>query len=467
MQRLSGLDSMFFYMETPTNHMHVTGVFLVDPTVAPRGFSFDQLRALVAKRLHRAAPLRRRLVEVPFGIAPPVWIEDPAFDLDYHVRRACLPSPGSRSELEQFVGEMVGLPLDRQRPLWEIHLVEGLEGGLQAIVVKMHHAAIDGVSGAELTAAWLDLEADAPPALDDEDDWKSERVPSETDLLVGAWAQLASGPARVARTTRRCTQAALRISEHNREEGVLPPPWPFGAPRTSFNLAITPHRRACFGQAAFEDLKAVKDRFGCTVNDVVLALCAGALRRYLLARDELPEEPLVALVPMSVRSDEERLSGGNRLSAMLASLATDIADPVVRLRTISAGMSQAKSQVALIGADVLTEWTEFTPPALIGGAARLITSTRLFDHVRPAFNVTISNIPGPKFPLFIAGARVSAMYPLGPVVEGAGLNMTVMSYCGNVYFGLNGCRSTVSGIGDLPAMITESLEELLAIVRPA
>ena len=141
---------MFFYMETPTNHMHVTGVFLVDPTVAPRGFSFDQLRALVAKRLHRAAPLRRRLVEVPFGIAPPVWIEDPAFDLDYHVRRACLPSPGSRSELEQFVGEMVGLPLDRQRPLWEIHLVEGLEGGLQAIVVKMHHAAIDGVSGAEL-----------------------------------------------------------------------------------------------------------------------------------------------------------------------------------------------------------------------------------------------------------------------------------------------------------------------------
>ena len=169
---------------------------------------------------------------------------------------------------------------------------------------------------------------------------------------------------------------------------------------------------------------------------------------------------------MSVRADEERLSGGNRLSAMLTSLATDIADPVERLRTISAAMSEAKSQESLIGADVLTDWTEFTFPALIGGAARLISSTRVFDHVRPAFNVTISNIPGPQFPLFLAGARVTAMYPLGPVVEGAGLNMTVMSYCGTVYFGLNGCRKTVPGIADLPGMITESLDELLAVVRP-
>ena len=319
MQRLSGLDSMFFYMETPTNHMHVAGVFLLDPTAAPGGFSFTQVRAMVASRLHRAAPLRRRLVEVPFGLAQPVWIEDPEFDLDYHVRRACLPSPGGRSELEEFVSQIVGLPLDRRRPMWEIHLVEGLEGGLQAIVVKMHHAAIDGVSGAELSAAWLDLEADPAPEFD-EDDWQSERVPSEVDLLVGAWTQLASSPAKVARTTRRFTEAVLRVSEHNRDSGAPPPPPPFRAPRTSFNLAITPHRRACFGEAALEDLKAVKNHFGCTVNDVVLALCAGALRRYLLARGELPKEPLVALVPMSVRADEEKLSGGNRLSAMLTSL---------------------------------------------------------------------------------------------------------------------------------------------------
>ena len=465
-QRLSGLDSMFVYLETPSNHMHVTGVLLLDPTTAPEGFSFAQVRAMVAGRLHRAAPFRRRLVEVPFGLAHPLWIEDPGFDLDYHVRRACLPSPGGQLELEDLVGQMVGLPLDRQRPLWEMCFVEGLERGFQAIVMKMHHAAIDGVSGAELTAAWLDLEADPPREVDDEDDWQPERVPSEIDLLIGAWTQLASGPVKAARTTRRCTEAALRVAEHNRGSEALPPPSPFSAPRTSFNLAITPHRRVCFGKAALEDLKAVKNHFRCTVNDVVLALCAGALRRYLLARGELPEEPLVAFVPMSVRVDEERLSGGNRLSAMLSSLATDVDDPVERLRTISAAMSEAKSQEALIGGEVLTDWTEFALPAFIGGAARLISSTRLFDHLQPAFNVTISNIPGPQFPLFLAGARVAEMYPLGPVVEGAGLNMTVMSYCDTVYFGLNGCRATVPDIADLPMMIIESLDELLAIVRP-
>jgi len=458
---------MFFYLETPTNHMHMAGVFLLDPANAPGGFSFAKARAMVEARLHRAPPMRRRLVEVPFAVAQPVWIEDPDFDLDYHVRRACLPSPGGWLELEQFVGEVVGSPMDRQRPLWEMYLVEGLQGGLQAMVVKVHHAAIDGISGAELTAAWLDLEADPPKVdRDYEDNWQPDRVPSEIDLLVGAWAQLASIPARAVSAARRCTEASLRVSAHNRDSEAPSPPSLFSAPRTSFDLAITPHRRVSFGAVALEDLKAVKEHFGCTVNDVVLALCAGALRRYLLVRGELPEDPLVAMVPMSVRAEKEWRAGGNRLSAMLSSLATEIPDPVGRLRTISAAMSQAKHQESLIGADVLTDWTEFTPPALIGGVARLISSTRLFDHLRPAFNVTISNIPGPPFPMFLAGARVTATYPLGPIVEGAGLNMTVMSYCGAMYFGLNGCRTTVPGIADLPPMITESLDELLLIVRP-
>jgi WS/DGAT/MGAT family acyltransferase len=458
---------MFFYLETPMNHMHMTGVFLLDPTNAPGGFSFAKVRATVEDRLHRAPLMRRRPVEVPFGIAQPVWIEDPDFDLDYHMRRACLPPPGGPLEFRQFVGEVVGSAMDRQRPLWEMYLVEGLQGGLQAVVVKVHHAAIDGVSGAELTAAWLDLEADPPTAdRDGGHDWRPDSVPTEIDLLVGAWTELASIPARAASTARRCTEAVVRVSAHNRDSQAPCPPPVFSAPRTSFNLAITPHRRVSFGAVALEDVRAVKDHFGCTVNDVVLALCAGALRRYLLVRGELPAEPLVALVPMSVRAEEDRLAGGNRLSAMLSSLATEIPDPVGRLRTISAAMSQAKHQASLLGANVLTDWMGFTFPALIGGVARMISSTRLFDHVRPAFNVTISNIPGPPFPTFLAGARVTAAYPLGPVVEGAGLNMTVMSYCGTVYFGLNGCRTSVAGIDELPGMITESLDELLAVVRP-
>jgi WS/DGAT/MGAT family acyltransferase len=456
---------MFVYMETPTNHMQVIGVFLLDPATASGGFSFSQVRAMVERRLNRAAPFRRRLVEVPFRLAHPLWIEDPDFDLDYHVRRACLPSPGGQQELEDFVGQVVGLPLDRERPLWEMYVVEGLEGGQEAIVVKMHHAAIDGVSGAALTASWLDLEANPPPEAEG-DDWKPERVPNEIDLLVGAWAELASSPVKAARAVRRLVETALHVSEHNRTPGVVPPPSPFSAPRTSFNLAITPHRRVAFSELALEDLKAVKNHFGCTVNDVVLALCAGALRRYLLDRGELPEEPLVGFVPVSVRADEEKLSAGNRLSAMLTSLATDVADPLERLRMISAAMSEAKNQDSLIGPDLLTDWTEFTFPALIGRAARLISSMRVFDLVRPAFNVTISNIPGPQFPLFLAGARVTGMYPLGPVVEGAGLNMTVMSYCGTVYFGINGCRETVPEVAKLPGLIVESLDELLAVVGP-
>ena len=465
MQRLSGVDSMFLYMETPTNHMHVTGVYLLDPSTAPGGFSFAKVHDMVGSRLNRAAPFRRRLVEVPFRLAHPAWIEDPDFDLDYHVRRACLPSPGGRSELEDFLGQVVALPLDRHRPLWELYVVEGLEDGLQAVVVKMHHCAIDGVSGAELSATWLDLEAD-PPADTDVDDWRPERVPNEIDLLVGAWAQMASSPVKALKAARRLLETALHVSEHNREAGAFASPPPFSAPRTSFNLAITPHRRVALGEVSLDDLKAVKNHFECTVNDVVLALCAGALRRYLIGRDELPEASLVGFVPISVRADDERLSGGNRLSAMLTSLATDIADPLERLGLISSSMSEAKSQQSLIGADALTDWAEFTFPALVGRAARLISSMRVFDRVRPVFNVTISNIPGPPFDLFLAGARVAGLYPLGPVVEGAGLNMTVMSYCGTVYFGLNGCRETVPDISALPAMIAESLEELLAATRP-
>jgi WS/DGAT/MGAT family acyltransferase len=456
---------MFIYMETPTNHMHVTGVFVLDPSTSPRGFSYSEVYAMVARRLNRAAPFRRRLVEVPFRLGHPVWIEDPDFDLDYHLRRACLPSPGGQKELEDFLGQIVALPLDRRRPLWELYVVEGLEADRQAVVVKMHHAAIDGVSGAELSAVWLDLEAD-PPDDAGEDNWQSDRVPTEIDLLVSAWSQLISSPAKSLRAARRLVETAQHLSEHNRGSGAVLPPPPFSAPRTSFNLAITPHRRVGLGEVPLEELKAVKNHFGCTVNDVVLAICAGALRRYLLGRGELPEEPLVGFVPISLRADEERLSAGNRLSAMLISLATDKSDPVERLRVISAATSEAKSQQSVIGDDALTAWTELIFPVLLGRAARLVSSMRVFDHVPPVFNVTISNIPGPPFPLFLAGARVEGIYPLGPVVEGAGLNMTVMSYCNWVYFGLNGCRETVPDLALLGGLVAKSLEELLTAVRP-
>ena len=462
MQRLSGLDAMFFYLETPSSHMHVAGVYVMEPGEADT--SFDSIRAMVTERLPLAAPFRRRLVEVPFKVSHPVWIEDPDFDPDYHVRRAALPAPGGIAELEAFVAQVVGLPLDRSRPLWEMYVVEGLEQGRVAVVTKMHHAAIDGVSGAEIAATWLDLEA-RPPARVIVDPWRPEPLPTDVELFALAMASLVGHPLRAARTARRVVESALHVSERNRQPSVEPPPAPFEAPKTSLNQAITPHRRVAFAECPLDDLKAVKNHFGCTVNDVVLAVCAGGLRRYLEAGAELPGDPLVALVPMSVRTESERGAHGNRVSAMLTSLATEVEDPADRLKAIAEGMRSAKEQEKLIGAATLTDWTEFTFPALIGRASRLVSSMRVFDHLRPAFNVTISNVPGPPFPLFFAGGRIVSFYPLGPVAEGAGLNITVMSYCGTVYFGLNGCRETVARIAELPGLLGASLAELVALVR--
>lgn len=462
MQRLSGLDAMFFYLETPSSHMHVTGVYEMAP--GTEEVSFETIRSMVAERLPMAAAFRRRLVEVPFKLSHPFWIEDGDFDLDYHVRRAALPAPGGRQELEEFVGQIVGLPLDRSRPLWEMYVVEGLENGGRAIVTKMHHAAIDGVSGAEIAATWLDLEAHPPERLI-VDSWQPEVVPNDMELMAFAMASLVGHPLKAAKNARRLLESALHVTERNREPSVAPPPSPFAAPKTSLNQALTPHRRVAFAQRSLDDFKTVKNRFDCKVNDVVLAVCAGALRRFLLAGGELPEEPLVAMVPVSVRTEDERGAHGNRVSAMLSSLATDVEDPVQRLKAIAEGMSSAKEQDKLIGAASLTDWTEFTFPALVGRASRLISSTRVFDRLRPAFNVTISNVPGPPFPLFLAGGRMVGCYPLGPVAEGVGLNITVMSYCGIVYFGLNSCRETVPRLGELPGMLEAALDELLEAAR--
>lgn len=463
MQRLSGLDAMFFYLETPSAHMHVAGVYELDP--GDEAIGFEKVRAMVAERLPLAAAFRRRLVEVPFKLTHPLWVEDPDFDLDYHVRRAALPSPGGRGELEEFVAQVVGLPLDRRRPLWEMYIVEGLAGGRIAVVTKMHHAAIDGISGAEIAATWLDLEARPPERLI-ADPWRPEPIPNDVELLAFAMATLVGHPLRAARSASRIVESALHLTEHNRRAEHEPPPSPFAAPKTSFNQALTPHRRVAFAHRSLEDFKAVKNHFGCKVNDVVLAACAGALRRYLLEGGELPENPLVAMVPLSVRTEEEEGTHGNKVSGMLTSLATHLAAPAERLAAISGGMAAAKEQQRLIGATTLTDWTEFTFPALIGRASRLVSSTRVFDRVRPAFNVTISNVPGPPFPLFLAGGRMVSFYPLGPLAEGVGLNITVLSYCGVVYFGLNACREIVPSLGQLAAMLDEAMDELVVLARP-
>ncbi|MEJ7764658.1 MAG: wax ester/triacylglycerol synthase family O-acyltransferase [Acidimicrobiales bacterium] len=459
MKRLSGLDATFLALETAASPMHVSGIFVADPSTAPGGFSFERYRQMVADRLHLAPPWRRRLAEVPFGIHHPLWIEDPGFDLDFHVRRAALPSPGGRAELAQFAAEFHGLPLDRSRPLWQLYVVEGLEGGRVAVVSKTHHAAIDGVSGAEIAVNLLDLSPEVQ-RHEPTETWKPDRVPSDAELVAYGLAGLARQPLGAIKALSRTAEMALSLLHRNTHPDVEPPPAPFTAPRTSINTPITPHRRYAMADISLDDVKRVKDVFGCTVNDVVIALCAGALRKHFEECAEVIDVDLVAMVPISVRTEDQRGEMGNKVSAMLTSLATTVEDPGERLEAIVAGTRQAKEQEKAIPADTLSDWTEFMAPAVAARAARLYSSMRVADKVRPPFNVIISNVPGPSTPLYTGGAELEAMYPMGPIADGAGLNITIFSYRGSIHFGVVACRETVPEVDRLAAYLQDSLDEL-------
>ena len=459
MQRLTGMDATFLYMETPSSYMHVAGLMILDPTSVEGGFSMDDMREFYESRLHLAKPFRRRLAGIPMGLHHPLWIEDPDFDLDYHLRHIAVPPPGGDRQLADLAARLVAIHLDRDRPLWESWAIEGLENGHVAVLTKVHHAAIDGVSGNDITVAMLQLSPDdeAPPP---EEEWQPDRVPTEIERLGYAAASLARQPFRLAKTLRRTAETAVRTRQRNRQPDVDPPPGFFAAPPTSFNRPLTGHRSFAFTSVSLSDVKDIKNEVGVSVNDVVLAVCAGALRQYLEANGELPEDPLVAMVPVSVRTEEQAGTLGNQVSSMLCSLATEIDDPVKRLQAIHDGTQQAKGQLNAIGATTLTDWAEFMAPALAGRAARLYSRTRMADRHRPLFNVTISNVPGPPFPLYSNGARVVAHYPMGPIFDGGGLNITVMSYLDQLDFGLVACVDLIPDVWSIADGLGAALEEL-------
>ena len=461
MQRLTGLDASFLALETPSSHMHVASLAVFDPKTAEGGMTLDRITEVYSGRLHLAPPFRRRLVQVPFGLHHPLWIEDPSFDIGNHIRHTAIPAPGGPDELANLVSRLVALPLDRTRPLWEIWVIEGLEGGNVAMLNKVHHAAIDGASGNELLVALLDL---SPEIVEHEPatEWQPDHLPSDAELLTYAATSLARQPVRVAKAVARTTTAALEVRRLGQQSGAsVLPPAPFTAPRTSFNAALTPRRSYAYTSLDLPTVKAVKHAVGCTVNDVVLGLCGGALRDYLADRGEELDSALVAMVPVSVRSEDERDAMGNKVSSMLTSLATDVDDPIDRLKVIHECMAGAKEQHRAIGADTLQEWTEFAAPAVVGRAARLYSRMKWADSHRPLFNVTISNVPGPPFPLYSAGARMLANYPVGPIFDGAGLNMTVMSYLDQLDFGLLACPDVLDDVWDVADDLHAALDELV------
>lgn len=464
MERLSGMDATFLYIENPSHLMHVSMVSVFDVDDMPGGYSFEKVRELVASRLPRIDMFRRRLVTVPFNLGHPIWIEDPDFDLDYHLRRVAVPSPGSIRELTDLAGDFVSRQLDRARPLWEMQVVEGLEGGRVGLLAKVHHSMVDGVSGAEMMVHLFDLEPTPAPVDEPVPDLKGERVPGDVEMVTHALMSSLKTPARLARVLPGTVRSVVGLLQTRRNSTGPNMPAPFTAPRTPFNAAITPHRSVAVTRLNLDDVKHVKRTFGCTVNDVVLALCGGALRTYLDRLGELPEIPLIAVVPISVRG-EGSTEGSNAVSAMFTTLATDIADPAARIAAIHETTKGAKEEHKAIGADLLTDWAEFAAPAVFSRASRLYTSMKLADRHRPIHNVIVSNVPGPPFPLYLAGSRLQMLCPLGPVMEGAGLNITVLSYMDSIDVGLIACKELVPDLWDLAHAFEEAMDELIAAAK--
>ncbi len=498
MARLAGLDGAFLALESPTTHLHIMGAMVFDPSGVPGGVSFRRIRSLVAERVPLVPPFRMRMVEVPFGLHHPTLVEDPEFDLGYHVRRVSLPAPGGTAEMAELVADLAARPLDRARPLWEFHVVEDLADGQIGVIAKVHHAIIDGVSGAEVLAAFFDLSPDPTPrplfgagapgpdhfgALgtgaesgagtddqrtpDPEPDakdgvWSPAAVPGDIDRLRQSLAGLPGQVEAVVRSVARSVQTARTIADRNRDVAGTLPPAPFQAPHTSINGAISTHRRVAFADLPMADIRRVGAAFGATTNDVVLAAASGALRQLLASRNEEPDSSLVAMVPVSVRSEAERGTLGNRVSAVLVSLATGVTDPVARLRCIRDGMRAAKEQNRSVGSDLYTAWAEAAFPAVATRLSRLVSNLRLFDHVAPLCNVIVSNVPGPDLPLYLAGARLSSMHPIGPIMEGVGVNITVFSYLDSVHVGIQACWDLVPDVGILGRAMEDSLAELVA-----
>jgi WS/DGAT/MGAT family acyltransferase len=462
MKRLSGMDASFLYMETPSALAHVVGTLVLDPTDAPDGFGYDKVVQLLRSRMHLLEPFRRRLVWVPLNLGHPVWIEDPDFDLEAHVHRVVARAPGSMHDLADIVADVAGRPLDRSRPLWELSLVEGLADGHVAMVTKMHHAAIDGITGADLLAHLFDLTPDAPLDEPPVDGWTPEPVPADYDLVAGALRENLSSPARMLKVFRRTVESMVGVVRQQREATAANRPsaaLPFQAPRTRWSGAITPHRVVGFGKAELDDMKFVKSAFGTTVNDVVLAACTITLRHYLIAHDDLPDQPLVCSVPVSVHGRSEH-GGTNQVSTMFVRLPVQLADPVEQLRTINAETTQAKVMQQAIGADMLQDFAQFIPPTVFNRAMRLYSNFNLADHHPPVHNLIVSNVPGPPVPLYAAGARVVGVFPFGPLLEGAGLNLTVLSNTGHVDFGVIACRELVPDVWDIADGFGEAVLEL-------
>jgi WS/DGAT/MGAT family acyltransferase len=455
MQRMSGIDPMFVYSETPVTPMEMAYVCVFDPNSAPGGHSYQAVRDVLAERVPSLVPFRRRLMPVPFGLDHPRWVDDPDFDLDHHLHRVALPAPGGEAELAALVAAIMGRPLDPDQPPWEMHIVEGLEGGKVGLIAKIHHAVIDGVAGVQLMAQLLDLSPEGrPPVLCAP--WLPAALPSSAHLVAAALPGMFKSPVRALMAAREVGRTALRLARCALDGQTGPVSIPLGAPST-FETPVGAARAVSFAKLNLRDVRSLKEQFGVTINDVVLAICSGALRSHLAAHEEETNSPLVAVVPISVRGEPADGDLGNRLSAMFIPLANDLERPLERLRAVAETSSAAKAQERAVGyGPLVSAVSEALPPVLARPMIQLGIQVGALRRLR-AGNLMISNVPGPSCVLYFAGMRMVAAYPLGPVVDGVALNITVQSYGDSVFVGINACANAVP---DLPALARAIRAEL-------
>jgi diacylglycerol O-acyltransferase / wax synthase len=455
--RLTGLDASFLHLERDSAHMHVAGcsVFTGD---AP---AYDELVEAIDSRLHLVPRYRQRLAFVPFDQGRPVWVDDPHFKVRYHVRHTALPRPGGDAELKRLAGRVFSQALDRSRPLWELWLVEGLAGGRFAVLSKTHHALVDGVSGVDIATVLFDTSPEPLPVAAPDQDWVARPLPSAAQLLADALLERATVPAEVARGVRATFRGPRTVATRAvRALGsVSSLAWTGlqAAPPSPFNVRIGPHRRFTWVRADLDQFKAIKNSLGGTVNDVVLAVVAGALGGYLRLHGQTTDGvSLRAMVPVSIRADIERGALGNRVAAMWAALPVGVTDPEARLHTVSEEMREVKQSGQAVGAEILTGLSGFAPPTIMAQAARLQARQRLF-------NLVVTNVPGPQFPLYLLGRELEAIYPMVPLAENTALGIAILSYNGQLNFGLVADYDALADVEVLADELRASIEELAAV----
>lgn len=464
LEPISGMDATFLYLERHNSPMHVGSVGIIEGSL-----EFETFRKVVASRLHQIPKLRKKLVYVPLSVDYPYWADDPDFDIDLHIDHIALPQPGDWKQLRKIASKIFSQPLNPNRPLWSFTFVEGLDNvsqvakGSVALISKIHHVAIDGVAGAGILSILFDMSPDLKD-IPDPKPYTPNPLPNELSLIANSVMSFAKNPLKFPRLIKDTIAATVKTGMLNQTNKMELPAAPFSAPNTPLNGIVSARRRWNSNILSLARIKKLKNIMGTTMNDVMLAICSGALRRYLDEKGKLPLKPLVAMVPVSTRTKSEENNQGNQISSMLVQLATDIADPIERLEEIHENTVRGKTYQSALGAKTLSNMAEAVPYGIANQAARIYSRFQMAEMHNPVFNVTITNVPGPPFPLYVAGHKLLSINGMAPILDGMGLIITIFSYDGQVMISPTSDAKSMPDLNLFNTYIRESANELETLI---